>query len=166
MISAKTWIEKLELKPHPEGGFFNEILRSEEIIDKKAFQADYSGNRALYTSIYFLLDKTDISLFHRLKSDEMWHFYYGSSIIIHLFTSEGNYAKISVGNNIEKGDNPQVLIPKNSWFGAEVLDQNSYGLVGCTVVPAFEFADFEFGNREYLLKQFPDYKELILKFTK
>jgi predicted cupin superfamily sugar epimerase len=124
-----------------------------------------SDKRNFSTSIYFLLEGKQVSKFHRLKSDELWHFYDGTSVIIHIIDTEGKLTQIRLGRNVEDGEVFQAVIKSGNWFAAEVIDKKSFALVGCTVSPGFDFSDFEFGNREALIKMHPDLRELIQKFT-
>jgi len=162
---AKYYIEKLDLMPHPEGGYFKEIYRSEEIYPADHLPKRYGGSRCFSTSIYFLLEGEQVSTFHRLKSDELWHFYDGSPLKIFIINSSGKKEEILLGNNLEKNENSQVVVTKGNWFGAEVMDKSSFTLLGCTVAPGFDFSDFEAGKRLELIKQFPAFENLILKLT-
>ena len=165
MKSSEIWIKKLGLTPHPEGGYFKEVYRSNEAIPNTALPERYSGNRAYATSIYFLLEGNQFSAWHILQSDEIWYFSCGSHLYIHIMDNNGNYTKHSLGTDIEKGEEPQIIIPKQSWFAAEVANKESYSLVSCAVAPGFDFADFELGSKEDLKKQFPQHKEIINKFA-
>lgn len=160
---SRYYIQKLELKKHPEGGYYREIYRSAEmfLIDppKKNFKRNIS------TSIYFLLDGSQFSKFHRLKSDELWHFYDGSSIKIYVIDEKGNLEEITIGRNSEYGEVFQTVIKKNNWFAAEVINKKSFALIGCTVSPGFDFSDFELADKEYLLENFPEHRRLIQKLT-
>ena len=126
----------------------------------------YKSSRNFSTSIYFLLEGNQVSNFHKLKSDEQWHFYDGSSIVIHVIDESGNPNKILLGRNIENGETLQTVIKYNSWFAAELSDKTSFALIGCTVAPDFDFNDFELGKRDELIKAFPQFRELIYKLTK
>lgn len=160
---AKYYIDKLELKKHPEGGYYREIYRSAEMFYVDAPQ---KRNRRNYsTSIYFLLQGKQISKFHRLKSDELWHFYDGSTVILYVIDVKGNLDQIKLGRNIENNEVFQTVIKKDSWFAAEVTDKNSFALIGCTVSPGFDFSDFEFANRQDLIETYPQLKDLIIKLT-
>lgn len=160
---AKYYIDKLELKKHPEGGYYREIYRSAEMFYVDAPQ---KRNRRNYsTSIYFLLQGKQISKFHRLKSDELWHFYDGSTVILYVIDVQGNLDHIKLGRNIENNEVFQTVIKKDSWFAAEVTDKNSFALIGCTVSPGFDFSDFEFANRQDLIETYPQLKDLIIKLT-
>lgn len=158
-------IDDLKLMPHPEGGYYSEVYRSDEYYRPELLPSRYSGKRNFSTLIYFLLSGEDISLFHRLKSDEIWHFYSGSNIILHCLNTDG-YNQIFLGNDSSNNISFQYVIKHGTWFAAEVADNNSYALVGCSVSPGFDFDDFELAERKQLIAEFPDYKNLITKFTK
>lgn len=164
MNTADYWIQHLKLDPHPEGGFFREIYRSHMEADNKNLPHGYQGTRRFSTSIYYLLRSGDISRFHRLRSDELWYFHYGSSIRIILIDQEGNKHTMLLGPRVEKAEQLQVLVPAGSIFGAEVMEDNSYGLCGCMVSPAFEFSDFAVFEKEDLMQAYPRHAELIKKF--
>ncbi len=159
------WIEKLQLQPHPEGGYFNEIYRSAETVSSDSLPERYNTEHSFSTSIYFLLKSGQCSKFHRLQSDEIWHFYYGSPVRLYQISPEGNYSELLLGNDPEKRHDLQLVIKAGSWFAAEPVERESYSLVGCTVAPGFDFNDFELGNREQLLKLFPVHKEIIEKLS-
>lgn len=165
MIQASTLVKRLDLQPHPEGGYFKEVYRSNELIKAEGLPERYSSERCFGTSIYYMLEGEQFSAFHKLQSDETWHFYLGSPIVLHLISSEGNYSKIVLGQNITEDENLQYTILKETWFAAEEKVKSSFSLVGCTVAPGFDFADFEFGKRDELTKLFPAQSEIILKFT-
>ncbi len=163
---AQKYIEKLQLKPHPEGGYYKEIYRAGEIILPENLPKRYKLSRNFSTSIYFLLEGNQVSKFHRLKSDEQWHFYDGSKIVIYVIDEGGKLNKILLGRNIEKGESLQTVIKHNSWFAAELSDKISFAIIGCTVAPGFDFNDFELGKRDDLINTFPQLRELIYKLTK
>ena len=163
---AAYYISKLKLMPHPEGGYFNEVYRSEEKLSKENLPARYNGKRSVSTSIYFLLEGEQVSAFHRLKSDETWHFYDGSVVKIYILANDGQMSEILLGKNLEDMEFHQVTIKKNSWFGAEVLDKGSFAFLGCTVAPGFDYDDLEFGNRKLLLSLYPHQENIIRKLTK
>jgi predicted cupin superfamily sugar epimerase len=165
MKKAEFWIKELQLKPHPEGGFFKEIYRSETKLLKKGLPPRFSGNRNAITSIYYLLKSKDISKFHRLKSDEIWHYYTGSPITIHTLTDTGTYQKITLGSDMDKNMVFQCAIRHDQWFGATVDDPSSFTLVGCSVAPGFDFNDFELANKLDLIKQYPSHSDIINRLT-
>ena len=105
-------------------------------------------------------------MFHKLKSDEIWNFYCGSSMTIFIIDEKGNLHQIRLGQNFESGEQFQIVMKKNQWFGAVVNDKSSFSLVGCSVSPGFDFNDFELGNKTYLLKLYPEHKNIIELLTK
>lgn len=159
-------IQELDLQAHPEGGYFKETYRSSEKIGKESLAGTYSGDRNVATCIYFLLDSDSFSALHRIKQDEIWHFYEGSSLEIHEIDLEGNYSCTQVGIDFQKGERPQYVVPAGHWFGATVLEKDSYSLVGCTVAPGFDFDDFEMAERSQLLQQFPQHETIIKRLTR
>lgn len=160
---AKYYIEKLQLTKHPEGGYFKEIYRAGEMFyldePKKSIKRNVS------TSIYFLLEGYDISCFHRLKSDEIWHYYDGNTVCLYIITTDGKLEKILLGRAIEKGEQFQKVINKNSWFAAEVINKKGFALIGCTVSPGFDFNDFELADCKLLEAAFPEHEKLIRRFS-
>ena len=164
MKSSSYWIEKLQLQKHPEGGWFREIYRSRDVLED--LPARFSGSRNASTSIYYLLEKKDVSHFHRIQSDEIWHYYAGSSSIrIYCINQTGSTKEYLVGPDFEKEEQFQVVIPAGCWFAAELTNPDGYGLIGCTVAPGFDFADFEMAKRDDLLHQFPRNEEIIIRLT-
>ncbi|NRA93136.1 MAG: cupin domain-containing protein [Psychroserpens sp.] len=158
-------IKSLDLQPHPEGGYFKETYRSDGRINVDSLGPSYSGSRNYSTCIYFLLTSENFSAFHRIKQDEIWHFYKGSPIVLHTISSEGIYHKQLIGSNFENDEVPQYVVKGGDWFAAEVLDADSYSLVGCTVAPGFSFEDFEMADRSDLTKDFPEHRDIIEKLT-
>lgn len=154
--TINTLIEKLELLPHPEGGYYKETYRSEETC--------LNGTRNVSTSIYFLLTSDNVSHFHRIKSDEIWYFHAGSPLVVHTLTAAG-HTKHLVGNDLLAGQTPQLLVPKNTIFGSSVLHENSYSLVSCSVAPGFDFTDFELFSKEELMKNYAEFEVIITALT-
>lgn len=128
-------IAKLDLQPHPEGGFFKEMWRSDEIL--KRTNGDI---RSVGTSIYFLLPKGVISAWHKVESVEIWHFYSGDPLILELEDDAGKLIKIEMHSDVLNGGNPQALVKHGQWQRA--YSTGEYSLVGCTVSPGFDFEDF------------------------
>ncbi len=162
--SAKYWIEKLKLEKHPEGGWFSEVYRSEEVVQKADLSGDFSGARNISTSIYYLLEGDDFSAFHRIKSDEIWHYYTGSSAIEIMRIENEEISKQLCGNNPDTDHNLQVVVPKNTWFAARLNNPKGFALAGCTVSPGFHFDDFEMAGKkmfEKYPKLAPEIKGLI-----
>ena len=165
MESYKHIITKLDLKPHPEGGYFKETYRSAGTIKAESLDARYNGERNYSTCIYFLLTSDNFSAFHRIKQDEIWHFYDGSPIRLHMITETGIYTEQIIGKNISNGELPQFVVPGGYWFASEVLHKNSYALTGCTVSPGFSFEDFELKSQKELTVLFPSHESVIAKLT-
>ena len=166
MNTPEYWINRLQLTQHEEGGWYKETYRSEitaiNDLPKSAFQSE----RSFCTAIYFLLQKDEKSHFHKIKSDEMWHFYYGSPIRIHIISPNGKYSTIIVGIDNNHNIVPQAIVPANYWFAAECIDHTSFSLVGCTVSPGFDFSDFILASRESLTSEYSHLKDLICRFTR
>lgn len=166
MKTASYWIEKYNLLPHPEGGHYAETYRSAESIKGNALPAHFTGDRAFSTGIYFLLEKIDFSAFHRIKSDEMWHFYAGDALdIFVIYPETGNLETIKLGSDPDNGEVFQAVVPAGAWFGSRPASGSNYALVGCTVSPGFDFADFEMAERETLLNTFSQHSILITELT-
>ena len=164
MYTADYFVEKLNMIAHPEGGFYKEIYMSEENITANELKVDFEGSRILWTSIYFLLRDGEVSNFHRLKSDEMWYYHSGSPLTIYMIGPEGKLITEQLGINIENGEKPQVLVPKDYIFGS-AMNNEGYALVGCMVSLGFEFRDFELFKRSFLLEKYPQYEDAIIKLT-
>ena len=165
-MTAEQIAKQLGLLPHPEGGYYKEMYRSEELISKDALKGDFSGDRNCCTAIYFLLTSDNFSAFHRIKQDEIWHFYGGSTLLVHVIDQEGNYTCIRVGMNLEAGEVPQFIVPAGCWFASSVAEEDSYSFVGCTVAPGFDFADFELAKCEDLSAEYPQHSELIASLSR
>ncbi|MTI22644.1 cupin domain-containing protein [Fulvivirga sp. RKSG066] len=162
MSESKKWIEKLSLEAHPEGGFYKETYRSWETGQFSGFE----GTRNISTAIYFMLTKDNFSAFHKIKSDEMWHFYHGSAIVIYVIDLEGRLQKLLLGTDIEKGQRPQHLVKAGCWFASRIEEEGDYALTGCTVAPGFDFRDFVMAERNQLVADYPAYKDLIKSLTR
>jgi uncharacterized protein len=203
--SAKYWIERLRLERHPEGGYFRQTYKSGSIVEpqvsensrptkstlvaKSAIrvgQPGPGGARAASTAIYFLLEGKSFSAFHRLRWDEMWHFYGGSPLVVHVINAAGEYSSIFLGDDPGADQVFQAVVKAGCWFASEIVrnphpstgsgqafTQNRgeaghppWALVGCTVAPGFEFEDFELAKREELMRRFPQHRELIERLTR
>lgn len=155
--------ERLDLSELPgEGGYYRETYRSDKTI---ILPSETDGERSISTSIYYLLDGTQFSAFHRLKSDEIWHFYIGSSVTLYIINKMENLSEVKLGSNIEKGELFQIQVRAESWFAATVNDISSYALIGCTVSPGFDYLDFELGDRKKLIERYPQHRSIIEKLT-
>lgn len=165
-LSVDMLVHRLGLARHPEGGWFRECYRSPDAAPATGLPERFAGPRSFCTSIYFLLERGDFSCLHRIKSDELWHFYAGTSLTVHILTPEGVHSKLLLGADLSHGETFQGVAPAGCWFGAELSGEGEYALVGCTVSPGFDFADFEMAQREDLLREFPIHAELITRLTR
>lgn len=145
-------VEQLNMRPHPEGGYFVETYRSPVVLEKT--------QKSLATVIYFLLPSSETSSWHRIKSDEFWFYHAGSPIVVHAIEN-GVYSATIVGKELEHGQVPQHLVPAGAVFGASVSEENTYSLVSCVVAPGFDFSDFELFTQEQMLELFPHLKKEI-----
>lgn len=153
--------------PHPEGGSYAETYRATESISKAALPGRFSGDRSFSTGIYFLLQSDNFSAFHRIQSDEMWHFYAGDPLEIFVIDpSDGDLEVIRLGSDPDQGESFQAVVPAGSWFGSRPASGSQYCLVGCTVAPGFDFTDFEMAERDSLLKDFQQHAGLITELTR
>ena len=155
----KDLIQHYHLLPHPEGGYYKETYRSEESIPATGLPAKFSGERAFSTAIYFLLLKDSFSAFHRIRSDECWHFYEGDSLHVHVLHINGSYELIRLGKNRTEGEVYQAVVPAGAWFASESMGE--YSFAGCTVAPGFDFQDFELAKASELKKLYPNHPELL-----
>jgi len=163
-VAATYWIHHLHLNRHPEGGWFSETYRAAETIPAGALPARFESPRSFSTAIHFLLERGDFSALHRLKSDEIWHFYDGGPLTVHVITADGERYDILLGPDAEQGERFQAVVPAGCWFGAETSGE--FSLVGCTLAPGFDFSDFEMGDREGLTILFPEHSALIARMTR
>lgn len=161
---AKQYITQLQLRKHPEGGYFREVYRSGELILPEHLPARYRSSRNFSTSIYFLIEGKQFSAFHLLQSDELWHFYDGSTVLLYIINQSAELSSKKLGK--KKNCELQLTIESQNWFAAELEDKKSFALFGCTVSPGFEFEDFELGKRDDLLKKFPQHSDVIKRLTK
>ena len=166
MKGARYWIDRLGLVRHPEGGYYRETYRSRESIAANHLPERFGGDRFFSTAIYFLLPGDEFSAFHSIRQDEVWHFYEGSALTVHVIDSRGEYTAIRLGRAVERGEALQAVVAAGCLFGASVDDPGSYALVGCTVAPGFDFQDLEIPRREVLLARFPQHRDLIDKLTR
>jgi len=166
MRSAKSWKEKLQLSSHVEGGSFLQTYKADMLLPRDILTPEHKGARSVATSIYFLLEYGDFSAFHRIASDEQWHFYDGDGLVIYELKPGGELVTHLLGTDIDNGELPQVLIPAGSWFASRVEVAGGFTLCGCTVSPGFDFADFELAHRQELVSQYPLHESLIVSLTR
>jgi len=171
--SAEYFAKKLQMESHPEGGWFKETYRSAEGVMKEGLPERFGALRSFCTGIYFLLEYPEFSGFHRIKSDEMWHFYAGSALNVYVIDKEGHLEVIRLGADMEKGQRFQAVVKAGNWFASQPVGEDDdhsgrelFSLVGCTVSPGFDFNDFELAKTEELLKEFPQHEILIKKYCR
>ncbi|WP_147819726.1 cupin domain-containing protein [Salidesulfovibrio onnuriiensis] len=165
-LTPEDVIRLLRLEPHPEeGGFFAETYRSAESVLQEHLPGPYDGPRAHGTAIYYMLTPATFSHIHRLKSDEIFHFYLGDPCEMIQLHPDGSAKTIVLGQDIAAGHKLQALAPKGVWQGTRLLPGGSFGLLGCTVAPGFEYADYEHGDRSALIRQYPMAEKLITLLT-
>lgn len=160
-------IKKLNLQPlEMEGGYFSETYRSSKIIKKEFLNNEYTHDKHIQTAIYYLLTNETKSKLHRLKTDEIYHFYSGDPVLMLLIYPDNKLEKIILGNQIDKNQIPQFVVPANTWHGSILLPKGSYALMGTTMAPGFDFSDYEEPEKKMLIKKFPMEKEIITILTK
>ena len=164
-MTAAYYVQAFAMQPHPEGGYFAETYRSTESISQSALPGRFRGERSFCTAIYFLLESHHVSAFHRITSDEIWHFYAGGPLEIFVISATGELTIIRLGNNPEQGEVFQAVVPAGCWFGSKPTVGVDFSLVGCTVAPGFDFADFEMADRFNLLAEFPQHRAVIEMLT-
>jgi len=153
-------IRRFDLLPHPEGGFFRETYRSKAAVCREGSE----GMRCASTAIYYLLADGAHSAWHRIRSDEVWHFYAGEPLLVHVLDEAGNLTSHRLGNALtHPGAAFQAVVPAGLWFAAECADPASFALVGCTVAPGFEFSEFELASVDALVEAWPAHREIITR---
>lgn len=162
---ASKWIRSLNLVQHPEGGFYKETYRSDDVIPAGTFGSRFSGPRSACTSIFYLVTVGNFSAFHRIRSDEIWHFYAGGPLELHQL-HQGVHSPVLLGKDVQSGQQLQYFVPAGAWFASAPAPGSAFSLLGCTVSPGFDFADFELAERGQLIKEYPNQAELIAKLTR
>jgi hypothetical protein len=166
MLSALQLIQQYNLQPHPEGGWYKETYRSAETISADALPARFNGERVFSTTIYFLLEQGNFSAFHKIKSDECWHFYAGDPLLIYILQPGGDLRVVQLGRDILAGQAFQFTVPANCWFASQPAAESGFCFVGCTVAPGFDFADFEMADSKALIAMYPTYETIIRKLCR
>ncbi|NER25162.1 MAG: cupin domain-containing protein [Symploca sp. SIO1B1] len=169
MTNAQYWIEKLQLDKLEEiGGYFRVHLKSEQTIYQTTLDKE-SQERRFWQMNYYLLQNSDVTILHRLKQDEMWHFYAGKALAIHLFPDNGNYQQIKLGSNSDAGEVFQAVAPHDTWFGSTMVEPNSFALAGTTLAPSWHPKDSRKPTPQELEKlreTYPQHQELINRLTR
>ncbi len=158
MDNPQDIIEKLGLKPHPEGGHYKRTHTSDEMVQTER------GKRHAMTSIYYILLPGEISKIHKIQSDERWYYHKGSALRFYIFNEQGIVEELLLGP-IDKNGEYSICIPANTWFAAKPDIEDSYSLASCAVCPGFDFNDFELANKNTMLQQFPQHKNIIENLT-
>ena len=161
MITPEDLIKEYKLSPHPEGGYYRESYRSETIIPENCLPEGFPGDRVFSTLVYFLLEQGNFSAFHRIKSDECWHFYAGDPLNVYVIDQSGDLITFTLGTNIKLGQYFNFTVPANCWFASRPLKESSYSFVGCSVSPGFDFEDFELAKADELTNEYPKHEEII-----
>jgi len=161
---AVYWIRTLGLQPHPEGGYYCQTYRADLVLEK--LPPRFSGSRPASTAIYFLLDSKNFYAFHRLQSDELWHFHLGAPLTVHVIDPDGRYSEIRLGSDPEAGEVLQAVVKAGCWFASHIRNEKSFALVGSTVAPGFDFEDFELAERDKLVEVYPQYRDVITRLTR
>jgi uncharacterized protein len=155
-MTAEEVIAHLQLQPHPvEGGFFRETYRSTAM----------NGDHSVSTAIYYLLTPNTVSALHRLPGDEVFHFYMGDPIRMLQLLPDGSTRLLTLGRDLQAGQMPQLVVPGGVWQGSVLMEGGRWGLLGCTMAPGFEYADYETGLRSELTTRYPTVSDLILRLT-
>jgi uncharacterized protein len=167
MPSAKQIQELLKLQPLPvEGGYFVETYRSKCALARQSLPSGYPGERAISTAIYYLLTPDTFSAMHRLRGDEVYHFYLGDPAEMLLLKQEGRGETVLLGPDIASGMHLQHVVPGGTWQGSRLAPGGRFALLGTTMSPGFDPADFESGKRDELSARYPDYSGLIGMLTR
>ena len=124
------------------------------------------ANRVAATAIYFLITPDDFSALHRLRGDELWHFYLGDPVDLALIHPDGEVTTLRIGHDLVNGERPQALAPGGSWLGCSLVPGGAWALMGTTMTPGFDPADFELADRDHLTAQFPHAADLIARLTR
>jgi len=164
--TAKRIVERFELEPYPEGGYYREVYRSTVTIEHPRVDTGHDARRCGGTFIYFLLAGNDFSAFHRVRwTDEIWHLYAGGPLEVHTIDAESRYARHVLTGNLERGE-PTHVVPSGCWQATRLAPGAEWAFGGCTVSPGFEFADFEMPPARELLAQHPGHADIIRQLTR
>lgn len=167
MLTAQQIIEQLKLVPLTiEGGYFRETYRAPLTIPSSALPEDYAGDRSVSTAIYYLLTPETFSAIHIVRSDETFHFYAGDPVEMLQSWPDGTSRLVIIGNDLAAGHEPQLVVPAGVWQGCRLARGGRWALMGCTVAPGFDYADFELADQSELTRKHPEHAEIIAALTK
>lgn len=166
MTTVERIIDILKLEPHPEGGYYTQTYKTDESLPGDYLPERYGGSRSFGTAIYYLLTPDTFSTMHRVKSDELFHFYSGDPVEMLQLFPDGTGKTVIIGSNLEEGMLPQVIVPRGVWQGCRLLPGGEYALMGTTVSPGFEFSDYEEAKRSVLIRHYPAFDHLIIALTR
>lgn len=166
MLTAQQIIERLQLEPLTiEGGFFRETYRSTLKVPVAVLPDEYAGERNASTAIYYLLTPETFSVIHRVKSDEVFHFYVGDPVEMLQLGPNGSGKVVIIGNDLMAGYEPQVIVPAGVWQGCRLVGDGRWALMGCTVSPGFDYDDYVTGKRGELIASYPEFVQMIIALT-
>ena len=166
MLTADQVRKLLKLEPLAnEGGLYAEVYRSAHRLPKEALSRCYSGDRSLSTAIYYMLTPDTFSAMHRVQSDEVFHFYLGDPVEMVQLWPDGTGGTVVLGPDLRSGMRPQVVVPHGVWQGSRLIAGGRFALLGATVAPGFDFADYEHGRRSDLIGSHPQFREKIMSLT-
>ena len=161
-MTAEQLIDLLKLQKHPnEGGYFRETYRSRASFDP----TNYAAARSVSTAIYYLITPDSFSALHRLPGDEIFHHYLGEPVEMLMLRPSGAHEIVRIGPNIPAGERPQVVVPGGVWQGSRLVGREGFALLGCTMAPGFDYADYQHGRRDELIAQFPAVADHIISLT-
>jgi uncharacterized protein len=167
MLTADALKKHLNLQPHPaEGGYFVQTYRSQHELAKESLPSGYPGARPVSTAIYYMLTAESFSAMHRLRGDEVFHFYLGDPVEMLQLRPDGTGEVVMLGADLGVGMHLQYVVPGGAWQGCRVVRGGDYALLGTTVAPGFDYADFEIGNRQPLAEAYPKFSTLISELTR
>jgi predicted cupin superfamily sugar epimerase len=149
-----------------EGGYFAETYRAQNVLPADSLPGRYGSPRAAATAIYYLLEPGTFSELHRVASDEVFHFYLGDPVEMLQLWPDGSCRQVVIGTDLERGMRPQVVVPHGVWQGSRLVSGGRLALLGCTVSPGFDYADYESGRCEVLEQLYPEASELIRALTR
>ena len=157
----------LQLSPlEPEGGFFRETYRSRWHVSEEYLPEGTHGSRSIATAIYFLITPDTFSALHRMPGTEIFHFYLGDPVIMLQLQRDGSTQRITLGHDLAGGQQPQVVVRGGVWQGSRLAAGGKWALMGTTMSPGFDYADFHIGDRQQLSAQYPKVAEMIRQYTR